>query len=201
MKKITIPILALFLISFGIITTGISEEDRIMTETELTRTQDYLIMTLEGLNEAQLNFKPNAESWSIAECVEHLAISEEMFASMLEEALKTPADPTKRSSVQMSDEDLIQMITNREEKVKTSKAFEPTGKYGSHTETLESFIEKREQHIEYIKSTEDDLRNHYSQLPFATIDGLQIFLFMSGHTERHIFQMEEIMTHENFPMP
>jgi hypothetical protein len=36
-------------------------------------------------------------------------------------------------------------------------------------------------------------------LPFGTIDGLQILLFMSGHTERHVAQMEEVMANENFP--
>ncbi|HCO82594.1 MAG TPA: DinB family protein, partial [Arenibacter sp.] len=47
---------------------------------------------------------------------------------------------------------------------------------------------------------QDDLRNRYQQLPFGTVDAYQILLFMSGHTERHIKQMEEVMDDEDFPM-
>ncbi|PIF00657.1 MAG: hypothetical protein CR994_04670 [Maribacter sp.] len=200
MKKTFLPIIALVLVAFVTTTSGITEEDRDMAVTELTRTQDYLTNTLEGLTGTQLEYKPSPESWSIAECVEHLSISEQILGGMLREALKTPADPSKRDSVKLSDEDLLIMITDRGKKSKTNEAFGPTGRFGSHTETLKTFLQKRKEHIEYVKTTNDDLRNHYVQLPFATIDGLQALLFISGHTERHILQMEEIMAHENFPI-
>ena len=170
-----------------------------MAVAELTKTQDRFTGTLEGLNAEELNFKPTPESWSIAECVEHLAISEGMFGGMLTGALKTPADPSKRDSVQISDEKLMGMISSREKKVKTGEAFVPTGKFGSHEETVKAFLTMRGEYIAYLKTTTDDLRNHYGQLPFGTIDGLQILLFMSGHTERHVAQMEEVMANENFP--
>lgn len=92
------------------------------------------------------------------------------------------------------------MIADRSTKVKTGEAFEPSGKYGSYEETLEEFKTKRKEHIDYVKSTKDDLRNCYQQLPFGTIDAYQILLFMSGHTERHIKQMEEVMDDEDFPI-
>ena len=155
--------------------------------------------TVKGLNDDQLNFKATPESWSVAECVEHLAISEGMLGGMFQGALKTPADASKRDSVKMSDDELLAMISSRDQKVKTGEAFEPSGKYGSHVETVKAFVDQRAKHIEYLKSTEDDLRNHYGQLPFGTIDGLQILLFMSGHTERHVAQMEEVMAHADFP--
>jgi hypothetical protein len=60
-------------------------------------------------------------------------------------------------------------------------------------------LTKRGEHIAYLKTTTDDHRNHYGKLQFGTIDGLQILLFISGHTERHVAQMEEVMANENFP--
>ena len=201
MKKIIFPIVLLTMVSFGVITSGLTDEDREMTVAELTKTQERLTSTIEGLTSEELNFKPTPESWSIAECVEHLAISEGMIGGMLEGALKTPADPSKRDSVLISDEKLMGMISSRDKKVKTGEAFEPSGKFGSHEETVAAFLTKRGEHIEYLKTTTDDLRNHYGQLPFpfGTIDGVQILLFMSGHTERHVAQMEEVMENENFP--
>jgi len=199
MKKIILPIVALVLVSFGVTTPGLTAEEREMAIAELTETQERLTTTVELLSEEQLNFKPTPESWSVAECVEHLAISEGMIGGMLQGALKTPADPSKRDSVKMSDDELLAMISNRDQKVKTGEAFEPSGKYGSHAETVKAFVDQRAKHIDYLNTTEDNLRNHYGQLPFGTIDGLQILLFMSGHTERHVAQMEEVIGHTDFP--
>lgn len=199
MKKIILPIVVLALVAFGTLTQGISDEERKMAAEHLAQTQERLTNTVDGLSEAQLNFKATPESWSVAECVEHLTISENMFNGMLQGALKEPANPAMRDSVTMPDEKLLGFISVRDTKVKTPEPFEPTGKYGTHEETLKAFTTKRQEHIEYINTTEDDLRNHYGKLPFATIDGLQIILFMSGHTERHVKQMEEVMAHENFP--
>ena len=53
--------------------------------------------------------------------------------------------------------------------------------------------------LEYIKSTKDDLRNHYSKMPFGTLDGFQIVIFMTGHTARHTAQIESIKAEPNFP--
>jgi len=199
MRKIILPIVALAMVSFGLTKTGLSDAEREMAVNELTKTKDRLTSTIEGLSDEQLNFKPTPESWSVAECVEHLAISEGMIGGMLQGALQTPADASKRDSVQIADEKLMAMISSRDQKVKTGEAFEPSGKFGSHEETVKAFTDKRGEHIKYVKTTEDDLRNHYGQLPFGTIDGLQILLFMSGHTERHVKQMEEVMAHADFP--
>jgi hypothetical protein len=198
MKKFILPIVLLALVSFGLIDKGLTEEEREFAVGHLTDTQERLLTVTIGLSEAQLNFKSSPESWSIAECVEHLAISEGMIGGMLEGALKTPADPSMRDSVKISDKDLLAMISSRDQKVKTGEAFEPSGKFGSFEETLKAFNTKRAEHIEYVQNTEDDLRNHYGKLPFGTVDGLQIILFMSGHTERHVKQMEEVMAHEDF---
>ncbi len=199
MKKVILPIVVLALVGFGVLSTGITDEEREMAVTELTKTKNRLTSTIAGLSEAQLNFKSASESWSVAECVEHLAISETMIDGMLQGALKVAADPSKRDSVQLSDEKMMAMISSRDQKVKTSEAFEPSGKFGSLEETVKEFTDKRDAHITYVKDTEDDLRNHYAKSPIGTLDGLQVLLFISAHTERHVAQMEEVKAHTDFP--
>lgn len=199
MKKIILPLVVLAVVGFGIMKPGLSDAERKMTADHLTQTLDRLSTTVNELSDAQLNFKATPESWSVAECVEHLTISENMFNGMLQGALKEAANPAMRDSVTMSDEKLIGFISVRDTKVKTPQPFEPSGKFGTHEETLAAFTTKRKEHIDYVNTTTDDLRNHFGKLPFATIDGLQIILFMSGHTERHVKQMEEVMAHEDFP--
>ena len=131
--------------------------------------------------------------------MEYLAISENSFSEMINLALKTPSDSSKRADVKLSDEELLAIITDRSNKVKTPRPFEPCGKFGSYEETLEAFNSKRVEHPTYVENTEDDLRNHYGQLPFGTIDAYQKLLFISGHTEWHAKQMQEVMANEDFP--
>ena len=199
MKKVLTPLVALLLLSFGITGDKLTDEEREKAVTKLTKTHEYLMSTLEGLNEAQLNYQSSPESWSIANCVEHLTISENAFSEMLQGTLAATADENLKASATMTDEEIYAMITSREEKVKTSEPFEPTGKFGTHEETLVVLTAKRLEHIEYLKTTEDDFRSHFKEMPFGTIDAYQMVLFMAGHTERHVKQMEEVKADENFP--
>ncbi len=198
MKKIILPLFVLVLVSFTT-DTKLTDEERAFAIEEMSNSRDHLANVVEGLSEAQLNFKSTPEAWSIAECVEHITISENTIFGMMEGTLKTDADPAKRADVKMTDTQLLGIIKDRSNRVKTSEPFEPTGKYGSYEDTLKAFMDKRTSNLSYIKDTNDDLRNRYGQLPFGTVDAYQIVLFMSGHTERHVKQMEEIKANENFP--
>lgn len=199
MKKIILS-LTLLLVSLSSLTAQLTATERENVTAELIKSQTALMTSIEGLNETQLNYKSSPESWSIAECVEHIAIAEGNFSAMLEGAVKTPADAAKRSEVTMSDEKLLSTIKDRSSKVKAPESFKPSGKYGSHKETLDAFMLKRNEHLDYVNNTTVDLRNHYGKLPFATIDGAQVLLFMSGHTERHTAQINEIKANESYPI-
>ena len=174
MKKFILPIVALLLFSFTSSEKGLTKAERKLAVTEMTKTLTHLVETVNGLSDAQLNFKSSPDSWSIAECVEHLAKSEINIYGMLEGALQTPADPSRRDEVKHQDADLIMMITDRSNKVKTSEAFEPSGDYGWFKETLKAFKAERKMHINYVEETEDDLRNHYANTPVGMVDAYQI---------------------------
>ncbi|MDH3698276.1 MAG: DinB family protein [Flavobacteriaceae bacterium] len=199
MKIIITTLLVLVFLSPAL-SQSLTEEERSMTVAELENTRDMLEESTSGLSSAQLNFKSSEDSWSIAECVEHLAISENSFGEMIKGALNASPDPSKRAEVKITDGDLLAMIRDRSGKVKTSEPFEPSGKFGTYQETLEVFMGLRDTHIALVDETEEDLRYRYGQLPFGTIDGLQIILFMSGHTERHIKQIMEIKESEGYPL-
>ena len=200
MKKLVLPIIALFLFSFSADTNKLTDNERATLIKHLEETRDHMMSVLDGLSEEQLNFKPTENSWSIAECAEHLAISENAFEGFIKKAVAAGPNPALKDSVKLKDNELFGIITDRSSKVKTAEPFEPSGKFGSHEETVNAFLEKRAKHIEYVKTTEDDLRNRFSNdLPFGTVDGYQIVIFISGHTKRHVLQMEEVMNSREFP--
>lgn len=192
-----IPVFLFF--NFTTNAPGLTAAERDFAAKHLKETKDYLTSKVKGLSDAQLNFKASPDSWSIAECVEHIAISENMLWGFAQGGLKEEANPAKRSEVKMSDEAVIGLITNRDQKIKTQEAFEPKNTFGSFKETLSAFTSTRDQHIDYVKKTNDDLRNHFNEFPFGLVDIYQTILFMSGHTKRHTLQIEEVMANVNFP--
>lgn len=100
----------------------------------------------------------------------------------------------------MTDEQVMQMIEDRSQKVKTFGPLEPqnTG-YRTIDEAIASFKENRGKLIDYIKHTDADLRNHVSALPIGSFDAYQMILFIGAHSNRHVAQMREVMADAGFP--
>lgn len=185
--------------SFNGAETTLTDAERKYALNLLAETRGNLLKKVKGLSVEQLNFKADPTRWSIAECVEHIAISESNIFGFAQMGLKEPADPSKRSEIKVTDDGIINMIADRTNRVKTQEAFEPTGKFGSFDATLSEFKTKRDSNINYIKTTSDDLRNHYNDFPFGKIDTYQTILFMAAHSKRHTDQIEEVMKNPNFP--
>jgi hypothetical protein len=199
MKKLVLCIAVLTLFSFKTADVELTADERKAAVDHLTKSRDYMLKTVKGLSPAQLSYKSSPDSWSVAECAEHIAISESLIWGMLDGALKTEPDASKRGDVKVTDEALVKGITDRSSKFKTGEMFVPSNKFGSVDGILKEFKEKRQAHIDYVKSTKDDLRNRYTKGPMGTLDAYQVVLFMSGHTERHTKQMEEVMASPGFP--
>ncbi len=74
MKKIILLLLlpAMFSNFILINKTGITEEEKKIAVDPLTKTQDDLLNAVNGLTEAQLNFKAAPDRWSVLECVQHI---------------------------------------------------------------------------------------------------------------------------------
>lgn len=202
MKKTTILIscLALFVMNTAVVAqTELTKDERSKALDHLKSSQKELLKTVKGLSETQLNYKPTPETWSIAECIEHIAISEKNIFGIVQMTLQNEPDPSKRSEVKMTDDQLVGMISSREQKVKTRPNFEPKENFGSYEGSVNEFKTQRKSNLSFVKSTKDDLRNRYFEFPFGKVDSYQVILFMSGHTTRHTDQIKEVMDNEGFP--
>ena len=198
-QKLFVLVLAIATMSFNKPAVELTDAERKQAIQLLQETRDALIKKVARLSLAQLNFKPDPNAWSVAECVEHIAISENNLFGFCQAALQQPADPSKRGEVKMTDEAIVKMIADRSGKVKTQESFEPTGRFGSFEATLTEFKTKRNNNIDYVKTTDDDLRNHYNDFPFGKIDAYQTILFMAAHSKRHVDQIDEVMKNPGFP--
>jgi hypothetical protein len=113
--------------------------------------------------------------------------------------LKQPADPSKRSEVKATDNDIKTMVSDRSVKRKAREGFIPSGQFGDAAGSLRVFNEKRENLIKFMKETDADLRNHFSESPAGVVDAYQILLLISAHTKRHTLQIIELKAMPGFP--
>jgi len=200
MKKLLLFFAAVTLVSFSSPVDGISKKEKKSATRFLKETKKGVEGAVKGLSEAQLKFKPAADVWSVEECLKHIAITEQALWGMAEGNLKQPATPEKRSEVKMTDEEVIKKIEDRSTKVKTMDPMKPENTpFKSASEALESFKQNRDKLIDYVKSTDVDLRNHIMAMPFGSLDGYQFILFISAHSNRHMQQINEVKANSDFP--
>ncbi|HEV8511827.1 MAG TPA: DinB family protein [Cyclobacteriaceae bacterium] len=199
MKKLFLPLVALLLCNFNIAETPLTDQERKFALDHLAQSKEKFLSAIKGLSKEQLNFKSSPESWSVAECAEHIATTESSLFGAVEGALKNPIDASKRSELKMSDDEVLKMITDRSHKVKTNEKFVPSGKYGDIDGITKEFTAKRDAHIEFVKSTKEDFRDRVVTFPYASFDSYQVIVFMSGHTLRHTAQIEEVKANAAFP--
>ena len=178
-----------------------AERDRAVAEFEGSR--KAFLDTTKDLSAAQWNFKPAPDRWSVAECAEHIALSEGfIFGIFKERVLSAPLTPGKRDSVNGKDELILKMVQDRTHKATAPEPLDPTKKPMSAEDSVKLFLESRAHTIEYIKTTQDDLRDHFYDHPapaIGTLDAYQWLLFISGHTRRHTAQILEVKADPNFP--
>lgn len=199
MKKLVLMASAVLMLSF-LVVDPISKKERKDALKLLKDTEKGVQDQVNGLTEAQLKFKPSPDKWSVEECVKHIAKSEEMLWQMTDSIIKAAANPDKRSEIKMTDEQVVQRIEDRSTKVKTMEKLMPENIPLKNTEeALESFKKNREKLIGYVKSTNEDLRNHIATMPFGMVDSYQMILFTAAHTNRHTQQIMEVKADPNFP--
>src|SRR5688500_12709120 len=116
----------LLFLTIAIVTMSFNNPDSSLTDKErkyasdlLKETREELLKKVKNLSAEQWNFKPDESSWSVAECVEHIAISENNLFAFAQKPLKEPADPSKRNELKMTDEGIVKMMTDRTQKFKT----------------------------------------------------------------------------------
>ena len=197
-------LLLLFLVFSGLAGTPtddvLSKKERKFAGDHMKSTKASLQDAIKGLSPAQLDYKVSADRWSVKECVYHIAISEKNLWAMLETSMKSPATPEKKKDLKVTDEQVVKMLEDRTNKVKTFAPFEPQNTpYKSLDEAMNDFKITRAAHIKYIKATSEDLRNHFVQMSFGLLDCYQLCLMISSHTNRHTLQLNEVKADANFP--
>jgi len=176
-----------------------------VTQGEKERAVQYLESTkkgvldaTKGLSEAQWNFKPAPDRWSVAQVMEHIAAAEDFIRGMVKEkVMLAPAEPGR--DLKKIDDAVMAMMPDRSHKAQAPEPLVPTNRFGSPAGAVKHFAESRATTEDFLKSTAG-LREHAVDSPLGMkLDGYQFVLLIAAHSERHTKQINEVKADPNFP--
>jgi LysM repeat protein len=163
----------------------------------LETTKKGVIDATKGLSDAQWNFKPGPDRWSIAQCMEHIAAAEDFIRGMdVEQVMKAPAAADR--DLKKTDDAVIAMVPDRSHKLQAPEPLVPTNRFGSPQGSVKHFLESRDKTEDFVKTT-PGLRDHVSDSPMGKLDGYEFVLLIAAHSERHTKQILEVKADPNYP--
>ena len=199
-KSLLGTLVALLLLSGALVASAQevtpAEKDRALQYLESTKKN--VMETTKGLSEAQWNFKPAPDRWSVAQVMEHIAAAEDFLRDVTKDKVMTSPAGESARDVKKTDEAVLAMVPDRTHKAQAPEPLVPSNRFGSPDGSLKHFAESRSATEDFLKSTAG-LRDHVMDSPLGKLDGYEFVLFIAAHSERHTKQINEVKADPNFP--
>lgn len=159
------------------------------------------------LTAQQLNWKPGAEQWSVAQCFDHLVTANAAFFPTFEKVLngektnsfweRLPVLPAVCGKL------LIKSVAPEStRKLKAPKVFHPANSRIDEA-IICRFIDEQNQIIKYMKATEDlDLEKIIISSPVTnliTYSLMDAYRVIINHQKRHLLQAMRVSEMDGFP--
>ncbi len=193
-------------------TANVPAVENALTASEVETARCYVQQTgtavrqaVEGLSEAQWQFRPAPESWSIAENVEHMVVVQEVVLGPILQALAA-APVMVAGDPRPVDALVLAQFPVRTRRFQAPATARPAGRW-SPAESLERLAANCTRLIEYLESTPDLRRHQVESRPLKAVtdgahqylDGYQWVLAIASHTARHTAQIQEVKADAAFP--
>ena len=160
-----------------------------------------------GLSERQLNWQPNAESWSVGLCLEHLIKTNDEMLGAVESHIsgahkKTVFERLALGSNFFGNYVLKAVQPENKSKLKAPKAFQPAASSVA-TDIVDRFIANQERIIELMRASDKlDLEKTIITSPaasFVTYSLFNAYKIVVTHERRHFRQAQNVMELPEFP--
>jgi hypothetical protein len=160
-----------------------------------------------GLTEAQFNWRPNPQKWSIGECVEHLNVTARLFWPEIASAVNGARvsgwfskGPYKRTW--LGKIAIRAMEPPAKRKFKAPRQFKPPANLPM-MQVLSQFMAFQDRLLDLMRDANGvDLGRPRLQAPGSKLIKLtlgQSFGLMAAHERRHLWQARQVKDDPNFP--
>ena len=141
----------------------ITAQEKEFATNHLAKTRDAFVNSIQNMNDKQWYYRPGSGHWSVAECADHLLQTElYYFQSTIDKMLSDPADPDRRKEAAGKDVAAYAGMEDRSYKIKGAPWEEIFEKKIDKKNLIASFLNKRNEMINWVTNTDQELRVHYS---------------------------------------
>ena len=163
---------------------------------------------IDGLNERQLNWRPEPSRWSIAQCMQHIVLSGQGYLPRLGELIETSRARTAQLRPPFRPGMISSWFIRSMEppprfKAKTFRAMEPPPTPEDPAEVLRAFLAFHDELAQRVRAMHDvDPNGARMRSPFFrplqfTLG--QVIALLITHARRHLWQARQVRQHPGFP--
>ncbi len=155
----------------------------------INEARQQLLEAVSSLSKETLLRKPDENTWSVLEILEHLYLVENWFTNMIHQTLK------QNERMKAPKEKPIHHTTDRSFKVEAPDVLQPGGTFTSLDIARAKLEESRQVLQEILQSYQeaDFLENSAKHPIFGTMSVAQLIEFIGLHELRHLKQIEEVI--------
>jgi hypothetical protein len=167
----------------------------------LQDSQREFLSLVEGLSEAQWNYKPGPDRWSVGETAEHIVLAEGGLFGGVQRAVAAPPNPDWETKTRGKTEFIEKVMVDRSHKAQAPEQIVPHGKL-SHEEVIERYKIVRAKTLKFAEETDVALKEHTAEHPFpvfGTLSAYQWLIYIPLHNMRHDQQIAEVKASPGFP--
>lgn len=188
-----------FLESADLLQTIVSETEKVGGEAR---------RLVSDLTDEQLNWKPAPDSWSIAQCLDHLAVTSEKFDQDFAKAIARGREKRRTSGAVRYRPTMLggwlvkQLSPEAKRKMPAPKVFRPTE--GSEIkEPLERFLRQQEKFLGFVNDARgidyNKTRLRSPVTPLMRYSLADAFVMTVVHGQRHLAQARRVRETSGFP--
>jgi DinB superfamily len=175
-------------------------EERAHVVQQLKDSEREYLFSIANVSEAQWNWKPAPDRWSVGQTAEHIMQSEVVLFRRIQHATRSPANPDWEKKTAGKTEVLERVMPDRSQKATAPEATQPQGL--SKEEVVSRFKELRAQIIKFAEETQIPLEEYTAEHPFpnfSTLNTYQWLLLVPLHNRRHDHQIAEVKATPGYP--
>ena len=162
---------------------------------DLAAGRNAFLEALHGVVEELAVTTPAPGRWSVIECVEHVAVSEDFLLSAITMSVSRTEPPETAVVNPKREAAILARGAERTPPVISPEVGRPTGRFTTLAAALESFLATRERTVRFVETCDEDLRSQPMTHPLiGTINCHEALLLIAVHPRRHAGQIREIRT-------
>jgi hypothetical protein len=159
------------------------------------------------LTDPQLNWKPSPDGWSIAQCLEHLAVAtkgfDKYFAAALKQAKGTPANnPPAYKPTMMGGWLARHVAPEAPRKLRAPRMFRPA-EASAIQDSLQMFLDEQQKFIDFVRQCQhldyNKTRIRSPVTPLVRYSLADAFVITVLHAQRHLAQARRVRESQRFP--